>query len=370
MSDPTRRALIKGTLAASLLPLGLAPLVMPATAGIAASTKLLARGFNLPEWADNPNATAPAPALLQVLQHLGFTNVRLPLDPLKVINAGPSLSAHLSPIIEQLHSYDFGVTLDLHPDAHHAQMFANDPNAAANDMVAAWKILAPILSNFPTHNSFAELLNEPPMARTPWLALRERLAQTVRQSCPNHTLIWGAARVQGIWETREHPPLSDPNSIAAIHYYTPIGFTHQCADWSGPNLAKTRNLPFPATKSTPAVKALYDTFKQEGDANALAFLNEEFSQDWAAKNIQRDFADIQQWSQQNKCPVILNEFGVLDFCVDQQSRTNWIWAVRKAAEAHGIGWAYWELDHGFGFVKDRTNPDDIDYALVSALMAG
>ena len=66
---------------------------------------------------------------------------------------------------------------------------------------------------------------------------------------------------------------------------------------------------------------------------------------------------------------MLGEFGVLDFCVDATSRTRWVHDVRAAAEARGIGWAYWEVDQGFGFVADRAAAGGIDGAMLEALLA-
>jgi endoglucanase len=64
---------------------------------------------------------------------------------------------------------------------------------------------------------------------------------------------------------------------------------------------------------------------------------------------------------------MLNEFGVLDFCVDAASRQAWTRAVRRAAEAHGISWAWWELDQGFGLIADRTRIEGFDEAMLAAL---
>ena len=57
--------------------------------------------------------------------------------------------------------------------------------------------------------------------------------------------------------------------------------------------------------------------------------------------------------------MILNEFGVLDFCVDAASRANWLRAVRQAAEANGIGWTYWEAYQGFGFIAGEHGGKDV-----------
>lgn len=364
MPDLTRRTLITATLATSLW-----PMVRPAFGGNALSAKLN-RGFSLPGWADRVDGKAPAPALLATLAHLGFKSVRLPLDPARILAEPRTILIHMHQAISTLQAHGFGVTLDLHLDTDYAELFTSAPDQAANDMQKAWTLLAPLLADLPSDATFAELLNEPPMERAAWLPLRDRLAQTVRAQCPDHTIIWGPARFQGIWEILEHPPINDANSVAAVHYYSPLSFTHQCADWGGEELMKLRNLPFPASKSDAQIIQLRTKLEQSGDQSAVTLLDKELATDWTYALIDKDFADLKAWSISNNCPVLLNEFGVLNFCVDAQSRINWITRVRKAAEANNIPWTYWEIDQGFGFAADRADPDSLDFALVSALMAG
>jgi endoglucanase len=156
--------------------------------------------------------------------------------------------------------------------------------------------------------------------------------------------------------------------VAAIHYYTPMGFTHQCENWDGSPLGRLANLPFPASPDNPAVTALAAKLRAAGDEEAAEFLAKEFSGPWTAAHIDADFAKAAEWSGANGCPVILNEFGVLDFCVDPASRAYWIRAVRQAAEKNGIGWTYWEVDHGFGFIADRKSTDGFDAGVIDALL--
>jgi endoglucanase len=65
---------------------------------------------------------------------------------------------------------------------------------------------------------------------------------------------------------------------------------------------------------------------------------------------------------------MLNEFGVLNFCVDATSRANWVRAVRKAAERNTVGWTYWEADQGFGFISDRTASASVEQTMIEALL--
>jgi endoglucanase len=231
--------------AAILAALATAPAAVRAAAP---AIKVPSRGFNLPDWlAGAPRE--PSGAVLERLRALGFETIRLPIDPAFLATSGAV--AHTAAVLAQLTRAGYNVIVDMHPGALD---FDTDPAAAADRLDAAWAALAACVADAPADLVFAELLNEPPMSAAAWDGLRARLAATVRRGCPDHTLVWGPARVQGIWELDDTTPLADGNSIAAVHYYTPMGFTHQCEDWDDSPLARIRNLPFPTTRDPPRSK--------------------------------------------------------------------------------------------------------------------
>lgn len=364
----TRRSFIGSGIAAASMTSGVtSSLANTPTTEIRKS--LFEPGFNLPGWVTRQDGQQPSTTLLMTLHHLGFRTIRLPVDPTVINMDGNSVDSVLDET-RFLQDIGFSVTLDLHPEQDLIDLFDTDEAAAANQTANAWKTLARASRNLPITTTFLELLNEPPMGRETWLKLRSELAEIVRQACPQHTIVWGAARYQDIYQTIEYPLLNDANSVPAVHYYTPIGFTHQCANWSGPELERVGNLPFPAGNTDPQVVALRRELERESNQSALDFLNQEFEADWTRARIDDDFRQLGDWAKQNNTPVVLNEFGVLNFCVDAQSRINWITQVRNAAVRNAIGWTYWEFDRGFGFVEDRLDPDTIDFSIASALLTG
>jgi len=330
----------------------LAGLVSPALGQTAPATvKVPTRGFALPDWlAKEPRV--PATALLEDLRARGFESIRLPVDPVYVT---PSTLSDIVGALTAVTGLGFNAILDLHPGG----------DADSDQIRLAWDLLAPVVADTPHDLVYAELLNEPPMAPQAWRVLRDRLAGRVRKAAPHHTLIWGPARVQGIWELDAAGPLADPNSIVAAHYYTPMGFTHQGENWDDSPLARLNHLPFPTTRHAPAVETLAAALS----TSDRAFLDGEFKGPWTTAHINRDLADFAAWAKQHRTAAMLGEFGVLNFCVDATSRTRWVHDVRAAAEASGIGWTYWEADQGFGFVADRTATGGIDDTMVAALLA-
>lgn len=337
----TRRAATLGLLAA---------LATPAIAEEASRrVRVPTRGFNMPDWlALEPRV--PTDTVLAKLRERGFETIRLPIDPAIVT---PDFLPQVAAVLDSTTRHGFNAILDLHP------------SAADPDMIeGAWRLLAPVLADTSPDMVYAELLNEPPFEPARWTGLRDKFASIVRAAAPAHAIIWGPASVQGIWELDGSPPLSDHNAIVAIHYYWPMGFTHQGQNWYDSPLARIADLPFPANVDDPAVKYLLARL----DTVDRVFLREEFRRNWTIKHIADDFAEAAAWSVRHKIPMMLGEFGVLNFSVDPTSRANWIRAVRAAAEDNDIGWAHWELDQGFGLIADRTSTDGFDVSIMEALL--
>ena len=173
---------------------------------------------------------APATATLEKLRQSGFETIRLPVNGDLISAADPVGLGRIHDGVAELVRLGFAVLVDMHPSADLHAAFERDPAAASDRVVQAWTALRPVIADLPAASVYPELLNEPPMERAVWLALRGRLAETLRATCPQHTLVWGPARFQGIWEIADTPPLADDNQIAAIHFYAPMAFTHQCRD--------------------------------------------------------------------------------------------------------------------------------------------
>jgi len=346
----------------------LASLPVAANPNKALSAPDISRGINIPLWMDQPDGSALAPTdiVLETLVRFGFEHIRLPIDPDRFAMGGEqALKARreLNLIIEKLLGLGFSVTLDMHPQGKIGTALAMDRSGDI-PLNAAWIEIAKIATDYPTDLVFPELLNEPPMWRDRWLPLRDRLAETVRKICPDHTIIWGANKYQSIYETIEFPILADTNTLLAVHYYTPLPFTHQCQNWGQAQNPSLSNLPFPATPRSPEiVEALSRLDKQ-----AATEMHDKLGLGWNAGQIKNDFSRLAKWAQTQGQKIILNEFGALKFCADAQSRANWTEAVRNAAEQNNIGWTYWEFDRGFGFMDNRTSVADIDLELVYALI--
>ena len=348
----------------------LAALPAAGAARAAARPIVPSRGINLPGWFDNSDGVAPSEPVLEKLRQAGFETIRLPINGDLLTATDAAALRRIEAGVTDLNRLGFSILVDMHPSESLHKALRQDFEAGSQRAAAAWMALSSVVANLPDDKVYPELLNEPPMRSDAWLQLRDRLAEVVRSKCPSHTLIWGPSPSQGIWEIGETPPLADDNQIAAIHFYAPTAFTHQCETWDASPLARISNLPFPATIETPLVQESIGKLRANGDEQAANLIEEQLATPWTEAAIASEFVRLKRWSETHDCPVMMNEFGVLNFCVDAESRKFWVRAVRQAAEANQVGWAYWELDQGFGIIESRRSAEGFDVGMIAALLDG
>ena len=152
-----------------------------------------------------------------------------------------------------------------------------------------------------------------------WNAWLPDLIATVRQFDPTRNLIVGPV----MWNSADQLPNlklpADPHIIVTFHYYTPMEFTHQGANWAGPQLEKLRNVSW---TGTPAQMAAINT----------------------------TFDAVKAWGAANNRPIFLGEYGTYGkFNPNMDDRAAWTRAVSAAADSRGFARAYWYYQDGDGF---------------------
>ena len=333
------------------------------------------RGFNLPGWdRPDPSPGRPDAGVLKSLRRLGMTHIRLPVDDAKLyVDAGTARTrdAYLRDLvgeIDELRGLGFTVTVDLHPGPRLSRLYTSDPDAALRALESLWTDLAGAVRLFEPEGVYAELLNEPATTPGIWAAHARALAVHVRRLLPRHTLIVGPAGPQRHEALAGMVPLADPNVLYAVHYYDPFAFTHQGADWEGPDSALPflRNLPFPASAGDADVAAILGGLDGTVGRRAADVLRASLDDGWNEAAIGAAFAQMASWSRRYGRPVIVDEFGVYAAHAPRAARLAWLKAVAAASEARCIGWTHWDYGDGFGLLDPRTRrPDE---GVIGALM--
>lgn len=320
------------------------------------------RGVNLPNWDYPETSVRPTTEQLRSVREAGFTHIRLLVERPPLVD-GDNQQAFAQALFEQLIllvSMDYSVTVDLHA-GHLAEPYLDEgPDAARSFLSDIWRRLAPVIRLFEPEQVAVELLNEPPANSEIWEETARGLVADIRQWLPDHTIVVGPAGPQRFDALAQMAPLADDNIVYAVHYYDPFYFTHQGANWGGPDdpLQYLDGLPFPAHLENEAVQANLSALRSAGRDDLASELAGSLAEPWTEAGIAEAFETMADWSERTGQPVVVNEFGTLTFVAPRASRLAWLAAVGRQAKARCIGWAHWDFQDGFSLMDPKTGLPD------------
>ncbi len=299
----------------------------------------LGRGVNIigydPLWKDFSKARMKEKHF-KAIKEAGFNNVRLVIMPFKfsmndsTYTINPSFFTTLDWAVKESLKSNLMVIVDFHE--HNAMQ--KDPMGTKPKLLAMWKQIAEYCKNYPQQVLF-EIANEPNMKPEVWNQIHGEAYKIIRASNPNRTIIIGTINGNQIKHLQDlELPENDRNIIVAIHYYSPIQFTHQGAPWS--------------VKS----KDLSGIEWTESEAEKQA--------------VKKDFDLAQDWAISHNRPLTLGEFGAYEKA-DMPSRVRWTNYIARQAEARKWSWSYWQFDSDF-IVYD-LNKDEWVNSIKNALIS-
>jgi endoglucanase len=163
-------------------------------------------------------------------------------------------------------------------------------------------------------------------------------------------------------------PLSLPNVVYAVHYYAPMVFTHQGLNWSDDPLRDLHGVPFPASRSEPAVDRLLGELRATSRDAAANLLETALRHSWDENRVAAEVSRAGEWAKRHRMPVLLNEFGVLAWKAPAPDRLRWLTTVRRSAEQVCVGWTHWDYADAFGFVHRVGDNEIPDQAVLRALL--
>ncbi|MGC9467457.1 MAG: glycoside hydrolase family 5 protein [Anaerolineae bacterium] len=294
-------------------------------------------------------------AFFELIKEAGFDTVRVPIRwsahaaDAAPYTIDPAFFERVDWVIAQALKQDLNVVINMH---HYDEIFQS-PKDHEDRFIAMWEQIATRYADQPSAVYF-ELLNEPhdKLDARAWNALLAKAIETVRQIDDDHTLIVGGPDWNSITGLRYlELPADSENIIATYHYYEPFLFTHQGAEWVGPEIGTTgvtwpgppevKITPVPAAQEVDWVRMWFARYNDDASSANPASPDE----------IERAFDQAVAWRDRTGVPLWLGEFGAYS-TADMASRVRWTSTVRQAAEDRGISWAYWEFGAGFG-VYDR-----------------
>lgn len=281
--------------------------------------KKMGRGVNIigydPLWKDSTKARMKDEHF-ELIKKAGFSNVRIVISPFKFSMNDSTYTINPNFFI----SLDWAVKTALKNkliaivDFHEHNAMQKDPIATKPKLLAMWKQIAEHCKHYPKEVLF-EIANEPNMKPEVWNNIHSEAYKIIRQSNPKRILIIGTINGNQIKHLKDLTlPEDDRNIIVAIHYYSPIQFTHQGAPWSVKN------------------KDLSGIEWTQSDNEMQA--------------VKLDFEIAQEWSKKYNRPLTLGEFGAYEKA-DMASRVKWTNYVARQAERNSWSWSYWQFDSDF-----------------------
>ncbi|MEL1240325.1 glycoside hydrolase family 5 protein [Flavobacterium flavipallidum] len=279
----------------------------------------LGRGVNIigydPIWKDASKARMKDKHF-KLIKEAGFSNVRLVMSPFKfamddsTYTINPNFYTTLDYAIKESLKNKLMVIVDFH---EHGAM-GKDPLGNKAKLLSMWKQIAIHCKEY-SNDVLFEICNEPNMKPEIWNEIQKEAYKILRESNPDRTLLIGAINGNQIKFLKDLDlPEKDKNIIVAIHYYSPIQFTHQGAPWS----------------------------KNNKDLSGIEWLESKSEKD----AVRLDFDMAQDWSKIHNVPLTLGEFGAYEKA-DMPSRLRWTNYVARQAELRKWSWSYWQFDSDF-----------------------
>lgn len=279
----------------------------------------LGRGVNIigydPIWQDNSKARMKDKHF-RMIKQAGFSNVRLVMSPFSfsmndsAFTIKPDFFKTLDYIIKESLKNKLMVIVDFHEH----NTIEKDPLGNKAKIIAMWKQIAAHCKGY-SNDVLFEICNEPNMPPETWNEIHKAVYHVLRESNPDRTIIIGTINGNQIRYLKDLTlPEKDRNIIVAIHYYSPIQFTHQGAPWSKNN------------KDLSGIE--WTRSKKEQEA------------------VNSDFNIAQDWSKLYDRPLTLGEFGAYEKA-DMASRIRWTNYIARQAELRNWSWSYWQFDSDF-----------------------
>lgn len=334
-----------------------------------ARTYAFKRGVNISHWLSQnyPERPYAAPWFGEkdvdwIAAH-GFDHIRFPIDGRLWLRADGSLDEKAIAPFDQAMVWarrrGLGAILDMHflPGASFESQPEDNPlftdETQLQRVADFWRRVAERYASEGPWLRF-ELLNEP-VAKTSaqFNTFARRMLAAIRASNPTRIIYLTSNRWSIFATVPEVEVPADLNVAFTFHFYEPLIFTHQRANWAK-FPADMPAVPFPGKVPNLSGYVPKDHWGWRPPGSELT----------VEKEIDVPFAKVAAWAREKAGgrEIHIGEFGVYA-PADDASKRHYIAALRAAAERHGFGWAVWDYDDSFGVRDNRGNPTPIHEGL-------
>jgi endoglucanase len=310
---------------------------------------------------------------IALIKSMGFDHVRLSVNPEPMIghNRGdelpPEYLGFLDSAVKMILDHGLAVIIDMHPESDFKSKLVEQDDFV-EQFSDFWRAIARHYSSYDPEMVFFEVLNEPEFHdRYRWAGVQAKLANSIREGAPQHTIIASGANYSDIPDLLSMTPLSDSNVIYNFHFYDPHTFTHQGATWGTNYWHFESKLAYPSNMENAEKVAA-----AEPDAvNRLQVLDYGLDH-WDANRIAVEIGQAAEWAKHWNVPLTCNEFGAYRKSSNPDDRARWLRDVRTALEHDDIGWNMWDYGgrdngRGFGVVNGENGNNTPDELTLQAL---
>jgi len=286
-----------------------------------AANERLGRGINLGNSLEGPREGAWGLYLqssyFEDIAAAGFDSVRIPIrwstyaDIEAPYTIDTQILERVDWAIEQAYANDLNVIINV----HHFEAIMQQPETQTERLAAIWTQISERYQDYPDTLYF-EILNEPNenLNADLWNEIFPPSLAAIRETNPERYVIIGPDS----WNNVDRLPTltlpeDDRHIIGTFHFYSPHKFTHQNAPFNESGL-ENKDLTWGTDEEVAALIDDFDT--------ALA------------------------WSENEKRPLFIGEFGVF-YDAPEESRILWLATVREEAEKRGYSWSVWDFGTDF-----------------------
>lgn len=332
-----------------------------------------------------PDRRMPSTADVRLIASLGFSSIRLGVDPALYMGLEGEqkkmVTSQIINTVEQALDAGLDVVFDLHPNSKHTiygqSAFAVRQPPRLHDYVEMIGEVAKALAVYPKGRVTLELMNEPRLGCSgqdlaAWQSMLDLMIAKASETAPDLPLVVSGACTSSIEGLLALDPgrWKRKDIYFTFHFYEPFPFTHQSAPfipWPEKYLV---HVPWPpeAENQDVAINVLSvpAEVRPQTMLKAKAVLAKYLRSGANAQTLRARLSKVSAWADEHgieRPRIFMGEFGVyggLDgingaTCDD---RAAWVSHVTSIADDFGFSWGYFHYDGPFGITVPETKKTD------------